>query len=485
MDASTSLRDRATAGVVWSALHTWGTRAIQLGVMLVLARLLEPRDFGLFALAQVVLALVQPLGVQGIPDALVQADRDDPRDWSTGFVAVLGASTIIALLLLTGAPLLAVLLGSPALEPILRGLAPAVALSGVHGIWYGRVRAGLAFFDYAIAGIVAAVAAFVVAVPIAMMGGGVWALVASLYVGLGVETALLARATDWLPRMLFHREAYRRLLRFGRFIVAGEFTTFLNRRTDDYFIGLYLGAEVLGYYVIAYRLLELATTVFLRAVENVAFPVFAKLQSTPALVAEAVRTTFRFTGMVSFPAFAGLVFVAPDLVAVALGERWAPGAPALRILALAGFALSASNVLPSAIRAAGRPQWNVAISAVKGVVLAAAFAVAARWSIQAVAWVFTVGVYVAFPAFFVAVRRLAPLRLGEYLGEGLRPFLATLAMAGALLATWPVLAPLSPVARLVLQVVLGVAVYALALRAVGATHLRELAARLRGLRGAG
>lgn len=482
MDASTSLRDRATAGIAWSALHTWGTQAIQLGVVLVLARLLEPRDFGLFALAQVVLALLQPLGAQGIAEALVQADRDDAGHWSTGFLAVIGASSIVAVLLFAGAGVLGVLLGTPAIEPILRGLAPALVLSGAHGLWYGRVRAGLAFFDYAVAGIVAAVASFVVAVPLALAGGGVWALVGSLYAGLVVETAILARATGWLPRRRFDGEVYRRLVRFGRFIVAGQFTTFLNRRTDDYFIGLYLGAEVLGYYTIAYRLLELATTVFLRAVENVAFPVFAKLKSTPALVAEAVRTTFRYTSMVSFPAFAGLVFVAPDLVEVVLGGRWAPGVPALRILALAGFALSASNVLPSAVRAAGRPGWNVAISAVKGVLLAAAFAITARWGIEPVAWVFTAGAYLAFPAFFVAVQRLAPLRLGEYLGEGLRPLLATLLMAGALLATWPVLGPLSPFWRLTARVLLGAVVYLLALRVVGADHLRDLAVRLRGLR---
>lgn len=485
MDASTSLRDRATTGVAWSALHTWGTHAIQLGVVLVLARLLEPRDFGLFAMAQVVLALLQPLGLQGIPEALVQADREETTDWFTGFLAVLTGSTIVALLLFGAAPVLAPLMGTPSLVPLLRGLAPALVVTGVHGLWYARVRAGLAFADHAVAGIVGAVAAFALAIPMAIAGHGVWALVAGLYAGLVVETVLLARATGWFPRGRWDFAAYRRLVRFGRFIVAGDFTTFLNRRTDDYFIGLYLGAEILGFYTIAYRLLELMTTVFLRAVERVAFPVFSKLQRTPELIAEAVRTSFRFTSLVAFPAFAGLVFVAPELVEVVLGERWAPAVPTLRILAVGGFALSATNVLPGTIRAAGRPEWNVVISAVKGVALAGAFAVTARWSIEAVAWAFTVGVYVAFPLFFLAARRLAPLSAGEYLGEGLRPLLATAVMAAALLVFRQVLMPLAPGWRLALEIGLGVAAYAIAVLLVAPAHLRELMARSRRLRQAG
>ncbi len=474
-----SLRDRATAGVAWSAVHTWGTYALQLGLMLVLARVLTAREFGVFALAQVVLALVQPFAEQGIPDALVQADRDDQEYWSTGFAVVLAGSLAAAALLFLSAALVAGVFRAPGVAPVLRGVAPAVVISGIHDMWFARIRAGLAFDSFAFAGVSGAVASFIFAVVTALLGGGVWALVAGLYAGLVVETVLLVRMTGWLPGVRIYRLPYARLVRFGWLIVAGDVTTFLNRRSDDFFVGLFLGAPMLGYYNIAYRLLELVTTMFLRAVERVVFPVLAKLQRTPELMADAMRTSFRFTSLSSFPAFAAVALLAPELVRVALGESWTPSVAPLRILSIAGFALAAVNVLPTAIRAAGQPQWNVAISATKGVLLAGAFAVAAHWNLAAVAWVFTAGMYISIPAFLLAARRLIPLSPRQYLGEATRPLLATAIMTAAVLAAATILPLRAPFARLSVEAVTAVASYALAAAFVARDQLQELRQRLK------
>lgn len=479
--AAPTLRDRADAGVAWSALHIWGTRGLQLGLILVLARLLTPRDFGLFAMAQVVISLLHPVAVQGLPEALVQSDRDEDVTWATGLRAVMAGSALAAVVLLLAAPLLAALFNAADLTAVLRWLAPGAVLYGLHAMAYARIRSRLDFDAHARAGLAAGAAELAVGIPVAIAGLGVWALVAGFYANLILETGLLLRSTGALPWRGFVRREYRRLLRFGRFIVAGSVTTFLNRRSDDFFVGLLLGPQVLGYYNIAYRLLELMTTVFLRAVERVAFPVFAKLQSEPRLVADGIRTSFRFTSLVAFPGFAGLMVVAPDAVLVALGGQWGAAVAPLRILALGGLALCATNVLPGAIRAAGYPQWNVTIAAVKGVLLAAAFYLAAGIGLEAVAWVFTVGVYLVFPAFLAAARRLFPVPVGGYLAEAAAPLAATLIMVAALWALGPVVDGWAPVWRLAANVAAGVAVYLAGAWVLARRQLSALAARARGV----
>ena len=480
-EGGSTLRARADAGVAWSALHTWGTRGLQLGLILVLARLLTPRDFGLFAMAQVVLSLLHPVAVQGIPEALVQSDRDDDRTWAAGFRAVMVGSALAAAALVVAAPALGGLFSAPDLIGILRWLAPAALLYGLHSMAYARIRSQLEFGAHARAGLAGGAAELVVGVAVAAAGFGVWALVAGFYTTLAVETALLLRATGGLPWRGYDAAEYRRLLRFGRYMVAASFTTFLNRRSDDFFVGLLLGPKVLGFYSVAYRLLELMTTVFLRAVERVAFPVFSKLRSTPQLVADGIRTSFRFTSLVAFPAFAGLMVVAPDAVVVALGGQWAAAVAPLRILALGGVALCATNVLPGAIRAAGYPQWNVTIAAVKGVLLAAAFYAAAGFGLEAVAWVFTVGVYAVFPAFFAAARRLFPLSLGRYLAEGAGPLAASAVMVFGLWFLTPALTGWDPAARLAVQIAGGAALYLVAALIVARPQMIALWDRLRGL----
>lgn len=483
MSADTSLRDSAARGVVWSTVHVWGTHAIQLGIMLVLARLLEPRDFGLFAMAQVVLALIQALTTQGIPDALVQADESDNRTlWSTGLLAVTGAAITAACLLWLSAPLVARMFGEPALRSLVVWMAPSVVFHGVYSMTFARARDRLLFGAHARAGVAGAAAAFVAGVPVAFAGHGVWALVAAAYAGQIVETGLLIRAAGWVPIAGFDGAGYRRLFRFGRHIVGGALTTFLNRRADDYFIGLFLGASALGIYAIAYRVLELLTTVFLRAIDRVAFPVFAKLKESPQLLADGVRTSFRFTSLLAFPTFAGALIVAPDLLTVVLGDAWIDAAGPLRILALGGIGLCIVNVLPSAVRAMGYPQWNVAISAIQGVVMAAAYAVAARSGIEAVAWVFTAGTLLVFPLFFAATTKLIPLRLGSYLSEGGGPLAATLVMGTGVWGVVSTFQSLSPTVRLAAGVVAGIVVYVAAVMVLARPHARELLQRIRSLR---
>ncbi|MEJ2504105.1 MAG: oligosaccharide flippase family protein, partial [Gemmatimonadota bacterium] len=347
---------------------------------------------------------------------------------------------------------------------------------------YARLRDRLMFASAARAGIAGAAAAFLAGVPAALAGLGVWALVISAYATQVVETLLLVRAAGVPPLAGFDQATYRRLARFGRYIVAGSLTTFLDRRTDDYFVGLFLGPAVLGLYSVAYRVLELVTTVSLRAVERVAFPVLAKLQDAPELVADAVRTSFRFVSFAAFPAFAGLAVVAPELVQVALGDDWNGAAQPLRILALGGFGLATTTVLPSVLRALGRPGLAVAIAAVKGVTIAAAFAVTARWSVEAVAWTFVVGAFLTAPVFLVSVCRLVPLSVRDYVAAGAGALGASLVMVGVLLGAAPVLEPLGPLLRLCASVLIGGLAYVGAASVLAPGRLSELRQRLRSLR---
>lgn len=483
--ATPTLRDRANVGVAWSALHIWATGGIQLGLILVLARLLSPRDFGLFAMAQVVLVLVHALARQGVPEALVQTNRDAPKVWSTGLVGVLAGSVVAAAVLGVAAPLFGSLFDAPLVTDLLRWLAPGVIIYGLHAVLHAWVRTQLDFATVARAGVAGGVAEFVVAVPLAAAGYGVWVLVVGFYATAVMETLVLFRASRGVPLVGFDAGEYRRLARFGRYVVGTSFATFLNRRTDDFFVGLFLGPEILGYYTVAYRLLEFVTTVFLRAVRQVTFPVFSKLQRAPHLVADAIRTSFRFTSLVAFPAFAGLAVIAHDAVTVVLGAQWLPAVDTLRILAWSGLALCATNVLPGALRAAGHPQWETVISGVKGILLAAAFAVAAGFGLEAVAWVFTVGVYMAFPVYYLAARQLFPVPIGAYLAEAAGPAVATGAMVAGVLIAQSLWATLQPIGRLGMAVTFGVAIYLLVTAVVAGKTLRELYHRLHGLRGGG
>jgi hypothetical protein len=309
-------------GLAWLVGGRFANAAISLVSTAVLARLLGPEDFGVMAAAFVVLALANVLfdgafGVNLIRKAALT--EEDVRTTLT--IAVLVGTALAAL----------VALASPAAESFFKFklLAPTLAISSltiplkaVFSVASAQLQRTGRFRVLAMASIFAQFVGYIlVAVPMALMGFGVWALIAALVVA-GLTEATTVGVMARLPlKPAFHREALKDIRGSGLFGLSYAFNWVANTGANAV-IGRMLGAAPLGLYSRGWKLLDLVVAATATPLQRVLMPAFANIQAHP----ERLRRAFISALEVSLPIYALasvlLALQAPAIVSVTLGAKW-------------------------------------------------------------------------------------------------------------------------------------------------------------------
>ncbi len=479
VSANTTLRQSAKSGVAWSFTQTLASRLLTALVFLVLARLLDPDDFGLVALASVVTALLTVLVEQGFVQALVQRPVLDDGHLDSAFwlSLVTGAACTVATVALAGP--LSTLLGDEAVAPILRVLALSFLVPSLASVPRALLQRRLAFRSLAYSALVASVLGAVAGVTLAVLGGGAWALVAQTLTTLTVQGTGYARAAGWSPGREASRRHASELFGFSTRVAGSQILNYLSRRSDDFLIGVFLGATSLGFYAVAYRVLLIMTDVLVRTVATVALPIFARVAHDGQRHKRAVVEATRLTTVIAVPGFLLVSVTAPELVSVLFGERWTASAPVMRVLSLIGIVHAVFFVNSQALTAIGRPGTVLRLDIANTVVNVIAFAVAVRWGITAVAIGYVASGYLMVPARVVASKRHLGIGVRRYAAELAPALFAGATMVAVVAVLGSALTPaLGAVGSLAILVPLGLLVYFLVLRLLAPSHLSELTAHL-------
>ncbi len=447
----------------WTAAGNWGYQIATLVVFSILANLLTPAAFGLVALASVFVALMKLVEEQGMADALVQREDLEPEHLDTAFWISIGLSIALAVILTTGSALLATLVNEPDVAPILAWLSISLVLSGMSSVQRAILARDLRFASLTLRTLSSVVAGGVVGVAAALAGFGVWALVAQLITLELVGVIALWTASDWRPSLRFSRSHFRELFSFGSSVLGFKLLRFADRRVDNLMVGSLIGATALGFYVVAYRLLNLIINITTSVIGSVAFPVFSRIQRDGEQVKRAYYKAVRQTSVMSFPAFLGLIAVAPEATRLFFGNQWEASVPVMQVLAVAGLAQSVLFVNGVVLKSLGRPGWRLVIMAVSVSLLVGAFAIAVQWGIVAVAWALVVVTYLMAPVWLRATHRLVDLSFRRYVAQIGPPLLASVVMAGGVFALKPFLDTWLLPWRFVALVTAGMMIYVAAL----------------------
>lgn len=483
------LRRRATRSVGWVVLERWSVRLISLLVLVILSRVLTPADFGLVALATSVIAVLQVVGDSGFSRALVQRKSIGEKDASTAFWVSLALALVLAGLLVLAAPLIASLLSAPQLGPILQVLSLSLPLSSLSQIPAALLERELDFKPLSIRQFVGALCGAIVSIPLALIGWGVWALVAQTLVAALAAVVALWAATEWRPRLEFSLLSLRALWRVGGAILGVELMDAIQANIDKIVIGGLFTATELGYYFLAQRLgtilIELVTSV----VARVSLATFSRVQDDPVRLNRIFRQLTFAASSVSVGIFGLVAVLAPQIVPALFGPDWAEAVPILWILA-PGWAIGAVMYFDrNALLATGNAAsalWLALLQNVVGVVLVFVFV---PFGVLGVAFS-RLARFVTWPVRLVVLRRAVGVEIGRYLLQIAR----CLTAAAVPLATIAVL-QVTPWAQLpsafwlfaVPLAVAGGSLYAATLwliageenRAVVRPLLRSLASRLR------
>lgn len=314
--------------------------AVQFSGIIILARMLSPSDFGLVGMVTVLMLLIRFFREFGLTKATMQRAVISRPEISNLFWINAGISLMLGVLLMACAPLIASFYGREELTQIAMVLAGGLIIEGLGLQHRALMMRGMEFGKLALCDVVAQCLSVLVGLISAFYGLGYWALVL-MPIALSVtRLSLILWFTRWIPSMVSNHGDTRSYLSFGSNLFGYNLLNYFSRSTDSILIGRFLGAETVGLYSYAYRLLMFPMQQLNSPMLNVMLPTFSRLQDEPDRFAVTYYKTLSMMIAVTFP-FIGLAYaIAPSVFTFVLGVEWIGSAYLFQILAPAAFVTS-------------------------------------------------------------------------------------------------------------------------------------------------
>lgn len=475
----TGLARAAAWGVVWAFAASALSRVAWLAALAVLARLLAPEEFGLFAFGLVFLTYVETMGDLGTGSALIHWPRRTADAAHVTFYFNLVTGVLWFALAQVAAPWVAEFFRSPEGEPVIRVLAVSFLIRGLGNTHDALCQKELRFKARLVPETALTVGKGLLAVALALAGFGVWALVWGQLAGLVFQTAALWWVVPWRPGGRFPKDLARPMLVYGRGIIAVNVLAAVVHHADLVVVGRMLGTTVLGFYQMATKVPEVTVTLAVWVVGRVLFSTFSRIHAEGRGLARGFLAAVRYVSLLTVPMAAGLFLVADPLVRIVFGADWLPAVPILRALAVYVGLRSVGSHAGDVLKATGRTGLLAGLAVGKAVVLVPVLILAGRSSGLAVAAALAGITAITALVNLAVVGRLVAVTPRQVAGA-LAPSLAGTGALVAVLAAWQAWGPgLAPLAELAVQVPFGVAVYGAVVLALDAEGVRQAAAALR------
>jgi len=479
-ESRTDLIDRLRQAVIWRSGSQIVAQALQWSATFGVLRLLDPADYGLFAMTQFVLMLLSIINGYGLANALVREPDLHPRAIAQVFGLLIAVDLTLAVTQIAIAPAVAAYYQTPMVADLLRVQSLIFVLAPFIALPQALLARSLEFRRQAQVNILASVLGAATALGGALAGWGVWALVAApivLYAARAVGFTVAARA--WI-RPSFDLRGSGRVVRYGGLVAAGQLFALIWSQADVVIGGRVLDPHRLGLYTTSLFLVQIVVSKFVPPLNEVAFAAYARLGDDPPARARAVLKLVRLVMVAAMPFYLGLWATAKPLAVTILGEKWHGIAPIVRVLVLSMPFYTVHVLLGPATDAAGRPGIATGNAALAALIAPPALLLAAQWGTTGLAatWL------LVFPlVLLVAARRSLPvlgLRARALAGAALPPVLAAAAMAAAVTLADRLVPIASPAWRLAWLVTLGGAIYGGWLLAFARDTVAELIALVRG-----
>jgi len=408
---------------------------VRLGVQIVLARLLAPADFGMMAVAFVVIRLLDVIQDLGTGRALIARPELSRELFDSVFVINLTLGIAMALVLAVGAQPIAAVYGHGGdadLPSILRWLAFSVAVSCAGNAQRGVLTRWMSFGQLAVTDVLAAVVNGVVAIWFALAGWGVWAMVIGHVTSTVASTGLLWAMSPWWPRPRLRREDWQEIRGFSLNLTAANIAGFLLQNSDSLLVTRFLGADAMGLFSMGERLVR-PTRVAVQTFMSVLNPALARIQDDDARMRRDLLRAAGGVCLVLHPLLVGLFLTADLVVPLLLGPRWTGTVEVARAMVFSALAVRTMQVPRALLFAKSRADLMLRLTLLQGGMLIVAAAIGVQFGLAHTAWALAAAYgLLVYPVLWLSLG-LIGMRPWELLREDLGYLLLCVPMAAAML----------------------------------------------------
>ncbi len=456
-----SITKKVVHSLKWLTATKLAAQLLRWGVTFIVIRLLMPEDYGIYAMADVVMYFFALFSGAGMASALIQVRSFTVTQMRQVLGLLMVVNLSLALMVFLLAPWIASFYQEERVIPVLYALLFGFLTVVVETLPTAMLEREMRFKSLSLIELVAATSSALVTLILALLDFGVWSLV------FGHLSELLLRAglkfavhPVWiLPQFRFGESLH--LMTFGATKTLTFLAWFLLVSIDTIIGGRLWDTETLGIYAVALQLSYIPMNKLVPLVKQVAFPAYSKLHQGDGRLAPYVLKANGLIMVTSFPVFFGFAATAPSLVPLLLGEKWLAVILPASLVPLMLPLRASQELMDPAFEASGRPadalkNWLITLA----IMAPTLYIGALNWGIAGMCWGWLLGIPVSYLITSSRAIRRLQLPAAEFAGTVLRPFIPALVMFTAIRLFHHFVVGEIPLAALLLsEILLGSAIY--------------------------
>lgn len=321
-------------GAAWMASMRWCLKLIGLINTIILARILAPEDFGVIAMAMVVVGLLEQMAEFSVDQVLLR-ERDPNRAmFDSAWSIQLFLGLVLGGIVFAAAPQIASFYGDQRVELVVQIISGRALLSGFVNIGTVNFRKDLDFGKEFRFWVYSRLAQFFITLGFVLYYRDYLAMAIAMPVAMAIKVAISYRMSSYRPRLSF--KYVRPFWNFARWLVITNIAQFINRRGDEVVVGNAASAETVGAYYVGSDISAMLTREFLLPTGRAFLPIYSKLSHEPDELSLTFGFVMSFAALIAFPIGLGASVVAEDFVLVVLGDQWHLAIPFFQWLAIFG-----------------------------------------------------------------------------------------------------------------------------------------------------
>jgi len=317
-----SLKEEAVTGLVWSSLERFAVQGIEFLVILFLARLLTPNDFGLVGMLSIFIAIARSLVDSGFSQALIRKQRRTNNDNCTVFIFNVFVSICLYCILFLASPWVADFYNEPELCKLMRFMCFVIVIDSFSVVHRALFISKLDFKTQTKSSFISSSISGILSIILAKLGFGYWALVSFQLVTSFFNTILLWYYSSWRPQLMYSYGSFKELFSFGsKLMLSGIIDTIYNN-LYQIVIGKFFSASSLGHFSQAKNFSQIPAATITSILQRVTYPTLCRFQDNNEQLKDSYGKVLRISAFVFFPLMCGIAGVSSPLVHVLIGSKW-------------------------------------------------------------------------------------------------------------------------------------------------------------------
>jgi len=341
------VKEKIKKSVFWVVWSRGGMQTVSFFSTLFVARILNPEDFGLMALASIWVHVIGLMAEMGFGAAIIQYRDLVQEELNACFWLSVGMGGTGFLGLYITAPMIAAWFGNPELSQVMRVIAFALPLVAIRMVPDGLLKKRLALDKVSQATLLASVIGLIVTLSIALAGGGVWALVAGMLANSLVVSFGVFICAGWVPGFRFKTGRLKEILQFSLSTVGSRFCWSVYTKMDVVSLGKVAGEASVGMFSMAKEIATLPISKITEMVNAIGLPVLATLQNDLEKMRTSTLRLVRTVATITLPICVGIFLEAEDFVRLVLTEKWIAIVPIVQILSCFAFIKALVSIFPN------------------------------------------------------------------------------------------------------------------------------------------